>query len=203
MGRPSEPLIDPDAAVAAALRIIDRDGLDALSIRSLGAEVGAHGSSLYHHFRNKQEILDRVSEVIVADIDVDDQTTNFSDWIVGLSVSYRRALLAHPNAMVLIIDRLPGSQKAQIQKRAFAHFESVGIDEVFWIPIIEQIQAFNAGSAFFLRERATRPPARRRKPGAPQRTHLLSDDAQFEVAFRALFAGLVTYYRKASDPARR
>ena len=41
----------------AALAIVDRDGLDALSMRRLGAELGVEGMAIYRHFPNKAAVL--------------------------------------------------------------------------------------------------------------------------------------------------
>jgi AcrR family transcriptional regulator len=49
-----------------ALDIIDRDGLAALNMRRLAAEAGVKPMSLYHHFPNKEAILDGVAECIAA-----------------------------------------------------------------------------------------------------------------------------------------
>jgi AcrR family transcriptional regulator len=56
MARPSKPLIRRDAVVEASLRIIDTEGLDALSLPRLARELNVHPPSLYHHFEDKAEI---------------------------------------------------------------------------------------------------------------------------------------------------
>jgi TetR/AcrR family tetracycline transcriptional repressor len=87
--------------VAAALQIVDRDGLDALTMRALGRELGVDPMAAYHWFPNKLAILQGVSEAILSEITADgiEETT---DWIeVGrkMATEYRTALLRHPNAI--------------------------------------------------------------------------------------------------------
>ena len=53
-----------DSAVALA----DRDGLGALTMRSLARELGIEAMSLYHHVANKEDLLDGVVDVIAAEI---------------------------------------------------------------------------------------------------------------------------------------
>ena len=65
MPRPKEPLIKPAEAVATALEVIDRDGLDGFNIRKLAHELGVNPSSLYHHFHDKNEILNRVCGLVL------------------------------------------------------------------------------------------------------------------------------------------
>ena len=55
MPRPKQPLIKPAEAVAKALEVIDRDGLDGFNLRLLAQELGVNPSSLYHHFHDKNE----------------------------------------------------------------------------------------------------------------------------------------------------
>lgn len=65
MPRPKEPLIRPAEAVVTALAMIDRDGLDGFNIRKLAHELGVNPSSLYHHFHDKNEILNRVCRLVL------------------------------------------------------------------------------------------------------------------------------------------
>ncbi|MEV4669467.1 TetR/AcrR family transcriptional regulator [Microbacterium sp. LWO12-1.2] len=46
-----------DIIVAAADRVVGRDGLDRLTFQSIGEELGAHPTSIYRHFRDKDELL--------------------------------------------------------------------------------------------------------------------------------------------------
>ena len=49
--------LDAPAIVDAAIRVIDADGLDALTMRRLGREMGADPTAMYRHFRSKDELL--------------------------------------------------------------------------------------------------------------------------------------------------
>jgi len=48
--------LDGGAIVDAAIRVIDADGLDALTMRRLGREMGVDPTAMYRHFRNKDEL---------------------------------------------------------------------------------------------------------------------------------------------------
>ena len=43
--------------VAAADAVVERDGLDRLTFQSIGEELDAHPTSIYRHFRDKDELL--------------------------------------------------------------------------------------------------------------------------------------------------
>jgi TetR/AcrR family tetracycline transcriptional repressor len=87
--------------VAAALAIVDRDGLEGLTMRALGRELGVDPMAAYHWFPNKFAILQGVSEAILSEISADG-VENTTSWIeVGRTIAteYRTALLRHPNAL--------------------------------------------------------------------------------------------------------
>jgi TetR/AcrR family tetracycline transcriptional repressor len=56
-----------EAVVTAAVRLLRQDGLDALSLRKLAAELQVSAPTLYWHVRSKRELLDLVADRLVAD----------------------------------------------------------------------------------------------------------------------------------------
>jgi AcrR family transcriptional regulator len=52
----------------SAVALADRDGLGALTMRSLARELGIEAMSLYHHVANKEDLLDGVIDVVAAEI---------------------------------------------------------------------------------------------------------------------------------------
>ena len=48
--------------IAAALRVMDTEGLEAVSMRRIAREVGVEAMSLYHHVRDKDDLLDGICE---------------------------------------------------------------------------------------------------------------------------------------------
>jgi len=89
-----------------ALGILDEEGSRSLTVRSIAGRLGVQSPSLYNHVASKDEILDAVTELIGAEIDLgglDDP-----DWRCGVAAfarSYRRAFRAHPEALGLIVRR--------------------------------------------------------------------------------------------------
>ena len=64
-----EPL-DRERILAAAMRIIDAEGLDALSMRRLGTELGVNPMAAYYHVPNKAALYDLVLEAVMAGVDM-------------------------------------------------------------------------------------------------------------------------------------
>jgi AcrR family transcriptional regulator len=50
---------------AAAMALVDREGLAALSTRRLGSELGCEAMSIYHHFPGKAHLMDALVELML------------------------------------------------------------------------------------------------------------------------------------------
>jgi AcrR family transcriptional regulator len=103
LARPKEALISKDAVVAAAARIMDRDGFEAFSLRRLGAELNVHSASLYHHFEGKADILQAVSRAALKDIDLPPPAEDWRNWIEQAAIGFRRLLIARPYLVPLML----------------------------------------------------------------------------------------------------
>lgn len=67
---PRKRTLSTERIVEAALTLIDREGIDALSMRRLGKTLGVEGMALYTHVRNKSDLLDAVANRLVGELDV-------------------------------------------------------------------------------------------------------------------------------------
>lgn len=103
MARPQKPLILRDLVVEAATQIIVSEGLDALSLRALGARLNVNFASLYHHFAKKEDILMAVARAALREIELPPVTENWQDWICNNAVAYRRLLVKKPFLLSLIL----------------------------------------------------------------------------------------------------
>jgi len=64
--RARRPNLEPGVIVEAALEVLDEVGLDELSMRRLAQTLGVQNPALYWHVQNKQELLDRMAQVVLA-----------------------------------------------------------------------------------------------------------------------------------------
>jgi len=87
----------------AALAIVDRDGLDAFSMRHLGAELGVEGMAIYRHFPNKAAVLTGVVEALLAELVIPPPSgVPWQAVFREVSRAYRALLLRHPHAIPLL-----------------------------------------------------------------------------------------------------
>jgi AcrR family transcriptional regulator len=59
--------LDREAIVKAALRLLDREGFEGLTLRRLAKELRVQAAALYWHFKNKQELLDEMATQVFRD----------------------------------------------------------------------------------------------------------------------------------------
>jgi AcrR family transcriptional regulator len=93
------------AVLAGALDIIDRHGVDALSMRRLGQAVGRDPMAIYRHVPNKAAVLDGVVEIVFEQLCVD---TTTADWVAALrrlGHDFRDLARAHPHVVPLLVTR--------------------------------------------------------------------------------------------------
>ena len=150
MGRPNKALISRTDTLKVALRIIDQEGLDELSIRRLGRELNVQGISLYHHFKNKDEILAGVCALALSDVRTPNTNdTDWREWLYQNAVAYRRTLQAHPNLIPVLMRRHP-LRIGLAEHNATAGLLAVqGVPAGAIMPLVEALEELALGSASY------------------------------------------------------
>lgn len=98
---PRQPLTR-DRVLQAAIELVDRDGIGALTMRRLGAELGVEAMSLYKHVANKEEILDGIVESVVAEIEIPNEGVGWREAMRRRAISARDVLIRHSWAIGLL-----------------------------------------------------------------------------------------------------
>jgi AcrR family transcriptional regulator len=113
-----------------ALRIIDADGLEHLSMRRLGAELGFEGMAIYHHFHNKAELLDGVLELLLEELEVPPEGEGTALERLRRTFEATRALaIRHPHAFLLLPTRRFNTTRAlEYYERLLGLFREAGFD---------------------------------------------------------------------------
>jgi AcrR family transcriptional regulator len=94
-----------DRVLRAAVNLADRGGIESLSMRKLGQELGVEAMSLYKHVANKEDILDGMVDAIVSEIKV---SSADGDWLTAMRdqiMSARDVMQHHPWASGVIESR--------------------------------------------------------------------------------------------------
>ena len=94
-----------ERVVKAAVRLADREGIDAVSMRRLGTELGIEAMSLYTHVRDKDDLLNGMVELVIGEIPIHHDG---ADWKASLRTTVlgaRSAVLRHSWAPRIIETR--------------------------------------------------------------------------------------------------
>ncbi|MEO8510025.1 MAG: TetR/AcrR family transcriptional regulator C-terminal domain-containing protein [Chloroflexota bacterium] len=99
-----EPLSRP-RVLEAAVNLADREGIDALSMRRLGQELGVEAMSLYNHVAGKEDLLDGIVDVIMGEIEPAAEIGPWKQVTRARILAARRTMLRHPWASAVIVSR--------------------------------------------------------------------------------------------------
>jgi len=116
-GRP--PRVSRDQILATALRIVDEHGLEQLTMRRLGAELGVDPMTVYGHVSDKAALLDGLIELVLAEVPLPPPTGAWAKDLRAVARAARTTVLAHPHVLPLLGTRPP------ITEPAFALVEAV------------------------------------------------------------------------------
>ncbi|PPJ24692.1 TetR family transcriptional regulator [Nocardia nova] len=91
--------------LAAALAIIDDDGVEGLSMRRLAEAVGRDPMVIYRHVPNKAAVLDGVAEIVFGQLRVDRSDPDWRGRLRTIARDFRELALAHPRVVPLLVTR--------------------------------------------------------------------------------------------------
>jgi TetR/AcrR family tetracycline transcriptional repressor len=129
-----EPIALSRARVCTeALALIDEEGLEALTMRRLGARLDCEAMSLYRHVKDKADLLDALHAAVLGDLQPEDSIdqkkhAHKAEWRVllgGLARALRSTLLRHPNVLPLFTTR-PVSAPEAVATVARVHGSLLG-----------------------------------------------------------------------------
>jgi AcrR family transcriptional regulator len=119
--------LSKEMVLRTAVALADETGTSAPSMRKLAQRLGVEAMSLYHHFRNKDMILDGMVDLVFGEIDL---PSDDADWRAAMrqrAVSMRDALTRHPWAISLMDSRTnPGYATLRHHNAVIGSLRSAG-----------------------------------------------------------------------------
>ncbi|MEO3797669.1 TetR/AcrR family transcriptional regulator C-terminal domain-containing protein [Nonomuraea sp. B10E15] len=158
---PRRPALSREAIVTAAVAIADAEGLAAVSIRRVAAELGARAMTLYSYIERKEDLLALMHDAIAAEVLVDEPLPD--DWREALLLLARREremVLRHPWRVELISQRIEvGPNGLRHVEQKLSVFDGLGIDRLTAWRILAAFADYMTG--FVIREATDRRAPRR------------------------------------------
>lgn len=123
-----EPLTR-ERAWQAALKLADQGGIDSLSMRKLGQELGVEAMALYYHFANKEEVLDGAIDLVFSEIDLPATGAHWKTSMRQRAISVRQVLSRHRWAIGLMESRAkPGLANLRHHDAVIGSLRAAGFD---------------------------------------------------------------------------
>jgi AcrR family transcriptional regulator len=97
--------LNREMVLATALALVDAEGVDALTMRRLGQELGRDPMNLYRYAKNRAELLDGVTEVVFDELALPDGDGDWQTQLRRLGHNLRDLALRHPNMVPLLVTR--------------------------------------------------------------------------------------------------
>jgi AcrR family transcriptional regulator len=164
------PPLSSERIVATARDMADRDGLDAVTLRRLAAELGVHVTSLYNHVPTLDAILDGVGAMLISEADLPGSPRNWEEWVREFVAAVGAMAETHPGAFA-VLERRPvqGEPALASFEVALAAFARAGL------PPTQSYSAVKATTYVAVAIGLERALAARGETAATD-THLLSPD---------------------------
>jgi AcrR family transcriptional regulator len=118
-----------ERVVQTAIRRADEGGIESLSMRKLGQELGVEAMALYHHFANKEDLIDSMIDLVFVGIEL---PPGGSDWRTAMrqrAIDVRDVLLRHRWAIGLMESRRrPGPANLRHHDTVIGSLRAGGFD---------------------------------------------------------------------------
>lgn len=108
-GRPvSRTPLSRQAIVEAALKVLDAEGMDRLSMRRVAEELGTGAASIYWHVRNKDQLLQLIFDRVIAEAELPaPDPSRWKEQLGMLAVQMREVLTRHRDVARISLGRVP------------------------------------------------------------------------------------------------
>lgn len=198
-----------DAVLEAGRDLVEREGVEALTMRRLASRLGVAPNSLYSHFPDKSALLDAILDSLLAEVESNDAAMlDWQDGLVSLMTESRRMLLAHADLLPHLFSRpMRGPQATRLGEETLGLLARGGIDGPPAVDALRALLTFTFGSVALDAPRRLEPDpdARQRAsaaafasdPSSPRMAALAEPlsrppaDGAFESGLRWLIDGIV------------
>jgi TetR/AcrR family transcriptional regulator, tetracycline repressor protein len=196
------PQLTRRTILRAAIELMDRDGYATFSLPRLGDELGIRTPSLYHHFRDRAELLTEVARAVVREtvIPVRRDGADWTEYFVELSVNFRQTILRHPNTAPVLLQFLPRDVLTSLyEESAVILAETSGIPVSAHVLLLDGLERIVLGHALI---ESTAPqasggdpfpnvdPATQPRLAAAREANTLNAEERFVASVRAFLTGV-------------
>ncbi|MDE3116749.1 MAG: TetR/AcrR family transcriptional regulator C-terminal domain-containing protein, partial [Pseudomonadota bacterium] len=139
--------LEQERIVAAALALVNREGLSGFNLRALALTLNVRASALYWHVGSKDEIVARMAKTLYERaFGAAPKGANWQDWLLGFARAFRASLLSQrDSAQICTVARLLDTNIPALMERIAAPMVEGGIDKVSAVSMQGAIIAYTLG----------------------------------------------------------
>jgi len=151
-GRPraGQEMLTREGILEAALRIVDGEGLDALTMRRLAAELGVNPMSIYHHLPGKEAVVSGLVEVVFSGMRMPpSEGLPWQGRVRAYARAYREVVRSHPNLALRIVSDAAAVSEAVLSgaEPLYAALEEAGLPPAMIVRAADTLVDFVHGFA--------------------------------------------------------
>ena len=140
---PTRTRLNRERVIAAAVSLADAGGLEGLSMRRLGEELGVEAMSIYNHVANKDDLVNGMADAVFEEIELPSHIDDWKTAIRKRSISFRDALARHPWATTVRDSGTnPGPATLRHHERVIGTFRNGGFS------VAQAAHAFSAVDSY-------------------------------------------------------
>jgi AcrR family transcriptional regulator len=146
---PTTPRLSREVLIEACLRIADREGPQAVTMRRLGSELGVDPTAVYRHFRDKAELLIAMADrLLIETLEGFAPSGSWRTDLKELAIRARRTYLAHPRLAFLVAAAdAPLPSESRISELALGTLRSAGLPDADAVLAFQAIEGYTAGTS--------------------------------------------------------
>lgn len=135
--------------IDAAVGLADKNGVDELSMRKLGAALGVEAMSLYNHIENKDDILDGMIDFVFSSIETPDPSISWQQWVRRTGLAAMETFTDHGWVVNLLMQRGNfGPSALDFMNRSLGVLRGAGFDDESTHHAWQMLASHTMGYAF-------------------------------------------------------
>jgi AcrR family transcriptional regulator len=122
--------LSQEAIVGAAIELLNRDGIDNLTMRTLAALLNTKAAALYRHIKDKKDLYDLIAETVIAGIKPSCGLSSATAYLTEAAGLYRQKLLALRDSVAIVTQsRAATPRRFEFMKNIMICLLQVGVKE--------------------------------------------------------------------------
>jgi AcrR family transcriptional regulator len=144
----TRPPLNRERVLRGAIDMADANGIESLSMRSLGRELGVEAMSLYNHVANKEDLLDGIADIVVGEIALPASGEDWQSAMRRRAISAREMLSRHPWAGAVIDSRsTPSPARLRYPEAVLGNLRQAGFSVEMAVHAFFTVDAYIYGFA--------------------------------------------------------